>query len=155
MILEQVFSADRVILKLESEDKEELFEEMVQCMVTSNPSINREEAIRALQERESKMSTGIMHSIAVPHGNAASVKGVIGAIGISRTGIEYQSLDKAPVHLVFMLLCSPQETEAHLEVLKELAAVLQHPSFIKEIMDLNSQEDVYRLLCEYEARLGQ
>lgn len=154
MILEKVFASDRIILNLESKDKDELFEEMVQSIVTSCPSVDREEALTALQERESKMSTGIMHGIAVPHGNATSVDKAIGAIGISKSGIDYDALDKAPVHVVFMFLSSPTETEAHLEVLKEIAAVLQNPAFVKEVMSQTSNEGVFRLLCEYEAKLA-
>ena len=154
MILDSVFSPDAVIVDLESTEKDELFEEMVQCLVSHNSGINRDEALEALRDRESKMSTGIMHGIAVPHGNCESVKGVVGCIGISHYGISYQSLDGSPVNLVFMLLCNPGETERHLSVLKEVAAVLQNPAFMKEVMELKTPQEVYDLLCRYEAALA-
>lgn len=151
MTLEQVFVPERVVLNLESSDKEELFEELLNVLVSAQPSIDWTEALAALKEREAKMSTGIMHGIAVPHGNCNSVSDVIGVIGISRAGIDYEALDKAPVHLVFMLLCNPKATEAHLEVLKELATVMQNPAFIKEVMEKTSGQEVYDLLCECKA----
>ena len=69
MILDQVFSPESVILNLESSDKEELFEELLESIVAVQPEIDRAQALSALRERESKMSTGIMHGIAVPHGH--------------------------------------------------------------------------------------
>ncbi len=149
MILEWGFSPETVVMNLESTEKDELFEEMVQAIVAAHPDVDRQEALDAVRDRESKMSTGIMHDIAVPHGNCSSVEQVIGAIGISRKGIDYDSLDKAPVHLVFMILCSPEHPEMHLSVLKEISAVLQNPTFLKEVLEKQTAKEVYDLLCAF------
>ncbi len=153
MVLEQVFSPESVILNLESKDKNSLFEEMLGAIISVQPDIDRDRALAALHGREEKMSTGIMHGIAVPHGTCDSVANVVGAIGISRSGIEYDSLDGAPVNLVFMLLCNPNATEIHLAVLKDLASILQNPAFIKEVMEKTSGQEVYDLLCRYKSSL--
>ena len=149
MILEWGFSPKTVVMNLESTEKDELFEEMVEAIVSVHPEVDRNQALEALRERESKMSTGIMHDIAVPHGNCLSVKEVIGAIGISRKGIDYDSLDKAPVHLVFMILCSPEHPDMHLSVLKEISSVLQSPTFLKEVLEKQTPQEVYDLLCTF------
>ena len=154
MILDQVFSPESVILNLESSDKEELFEELLESIVAVQPEIDRAQALSALRERESKMSTGIMHGIAVPHGHCPCVKNVVGAIGISRKGIDYDALDKAPVSLVFMVLSAPEETERHLKVLKALASILQNPMFAKQIVEMQNARQVYDLVCQYEASLA-
>lgn len=150
MVLDQVFSADSIILDLKSKEKSALFAEMLDAIKLANPDVDKEEALTALCERESKMSTGIMHDIAVPHGSCNSVKKTIGAIGISREGIDYKSLDGDPVHFVFMMLSGTGETEGHLSALKELASILQNPSFIKDLKNQNTQQAVYNLLCSYE-----
>ena len=150
MILEKVFSPETVILNLESTDKDELFEEMVEAIVRVHPELDRAQALTALRERESKMSTGIMHGIAVPHGNCASATDVVGAIGIRHAGIDYDSLDKAPVNLVFLVLCNPEQPEMHLSVLKELASVLQNPGFVADVMEKKTAQEVYDLLCAYK-----
>ena len=150
MVLQQVFSPKSVILQLQSTDKEELFEEMLEAVVAVQPDIDRSEALAALRDRESKMSTGIMHSVAVPHCCIDTVQGVVGAVGISRSGIDYGSLDGAPVHYVFMLVGNTGDNAQHLKVLKGLASVLQQPRFIEELPEKKSAADVYNLLCEYE-----
>lgn len=150
MSLSQVFCPECIILDLESIEKNKLFEELIANVVSVFPDVDYDEALAAIMEREAKMSTGIMHDIAVPHGSSGSVKQTIGVIGVSRKGIEYDSLDKSPVHFVFMLLSSSNETEQHLSVLRDLASVLQNPSFIKELSEKQSRQEAYDLLCKYE-----
>ena len=150
MILGQVFTAEKVIINLKSSDKDSVFEEMVSVLAEKTPGLDRLQALDAIKERESKMTTGIMHDVAIPHGRCMTADGVSGVIGISKEGIEYGSLDKSPVHYVFMLMCGIQDAEKHLEVLKSLSAVLQKPDFIKELSQLSSPEKVMELLLKYE-----
>ena len=150
MVLEDVFTKETVIVDLESTEKDELFEEMVEALHFVYPEIDRAEAIFALNDRESKMSTGIMHSVAVPHAVVLSLKGLVGAIGISRKGIDYDSLDKAPVYIVFMILAGEGQTEKHVQILKSLAVVLQKPGFVEKLSSCSSAADVYNLIIETE-----
>lgn len=150
MIFSKVFSSESVILDLQSKDKDSLFEELVNALYATDHSLDKEEILLSVKERESKMTTGIMHSIGVPHGNSKSVKGCIGAIGISRSGIEYESLDGQPVHFVFMLICGNGEDELHLEVLKMLATILQDSSFVEKLLGMKDSKDVIDLLCSSE-----
>lgn len=150
MFFSKVFSPKSILINLESEDKDELFEEMVQAIYSAHPEINREEALKALQARESQMSTGIIHGIAVPHGTSGSVRGCIGAVGISRNGIDYNALDGEPVNLVFMLLCGAQDNELHLEVLKKLAELLKNPEFAAGLFEKTSAQEVFDAMCEAE-----
>ncbi len=150
MIFSKVFSPESIILNLESEEKDELFEEMVQVIHSVNPEVNREDALKALNERESQMSTGIMHGIAVPHGICSSVKGCVGAIGLSRKGIDYDALDGSPVNIVFMFLSGSGENELHLKLLKKLAEVLQDPLFVAKLFEKTSAQEILDAICEAE-----
>ncbi len=150
MVFSKVFSPKSIIVNLESEEKDELFEEMVQAIHSANPEIDREDALKALHEREAQMSTGILHGVAVPHGTSKCVKGCIGAIGISRKGIDYDALDGAPVNVVFMLLCGANDNDLHLEVLKELATVLQDPLFVTKLYEMTSPQEIFDTLCEVQ-----
>ncbi len=151
MTLDKVFSEKCIILDLKSTNKDDLFEEMVKKIVSVQPKIDLNQAVNALRDRESKMSTGIMHSIAIPHGTCSSVPHVIGAIGISKGGIDYDSLDKSPVHIVFMILFNHDETENHLAVLQSLASFLQDPSFVRQLLEQTSEDSVFSLLKNFDA----
>lgn len=153
MILGKVFSPKTISINLKSEDREEAFEELAVLLHASYPEIDREEALKVIREREEKMSTGIKAGIAVPHGKISTAKGVQGVIGISHSGIDYESLDGKPVHLIFMLLSSPDECEYHLRVLRHLSQILDKPGFYDEIMNQQSADGVYSVLCRYETQL--
>ena len=153
MVLGEIFLKDTVVLNLSSTEKDELFEELVETIHSHHPIFDKKIALEALNLREAKMTTGIMHSIAIPHALIPSMKGSIGAIGISREGIDYDSLDKAPVHAVFMIIGSENETEQHIQILKRLAAVLQIPNFIENLISLKSSSEIYNFICKAEESL--
>lgn len=154
MVLGAALSQKAVIINLESEDKDEVFEELIEKLVAINPQLDRRLALLAVQEREAKMSTGILSGIAVPHGKTTTVKGVQGVIGISRNGIEYDALDGKPVHVIVLLLSSPDSSELHLRVLKHLARLLDNTAFYRELLEQKSPEAVYNLVCRYEEDLN-
>jgi mannitol/fructose-specific phosphotransferase system IIA component (Ntr-type) len=148
MLLRDVFSAERIKVDLESESKDELFEEMVNVYVTANRDFaDRGALLKALLDREALMSTGIKKGIAVPHGKTTAVQDVL---GISPKGIDYEALDGQPVYLVFMLLSSPDASELHLRTLRKLAILLENPSFASELMQAKSAEGASQVLRRYE-----
>ncbi|MDR2467990.1 MAG: PTS sugar transporter subunit IIA [Spirochaetaceae bacterium] len=150
MLLSEVFLPEFIIDDLQADDKEEVFEEMVDhfCRVTK---LNvREEVLAALREREAKMSTGIQNGIAIPHGKSAAVKNVFGVLGISKKGIDYDSLDGKPVHLVLMLLAPPVEAEHHLHLLQRMANFLRNPQFYQDVTGARTAQEISVILTKYE-----
>lgn len=155
MLLGDIFTKDTIVVNLESTEKDELFEELVEKIHSCFPEVDRAEALKELNEREEKMSTGIMHSVAIPHAQISSIRTTVGAIGISKDGIDYDSLDKAPVYVVFLLLGPENEAERHIQILKSLAQVLQIPGFVDKITKCNTSGEAYKLLCDSEESLIQ
>ena len=153
-MLDQIFPCENIVVNLESEDKDEAFEEMIEVLVSAQPQLDRGEALAALRARESKMSTGIVPGIAVPHAISKTVNGLAGAIGISRNGIDYDALDKQPVHIVFMLLFAVGEAERHLSVMRNLSGLLQMPEFSKTILSKRTPQEVHDAIASFEAELA-
>lgn len=153
MLLDKVFNPKAVNIDLKSEDKDEVFEELIEELVSVNPSLDRSVALAAVKEREAKMSTGIMSGIAVPHAKTGAVSDVQGAIGISRSGIDYDALDGKPVHLIVLILSGADSTELHLRVLKRLARLLENSEFYAELMEQKTAEAAYNVFCKYEKEL--
>ena len=153
MLLDKDFNPNAVNIDLKSEDKDEVFEELIEELVSVNPSLDRSVALAAVKEREAKMSTGIMSGIAVPHAKTSAVTDVQGAIGISRSGIDYDALDGKPVHLIVLILSGADSTELHLRVLKRLARLLENSEFYAELMEQKTAEAAYNVFCKYEKEL--
>lgn len=150
MILGQVFNPKTICVNLESEEKEEVFEELVEKLIELKPNLNRQNILSAIYERENLMSTGIKEGIAVPHGKTDEIDEVIGVLGISRKGIDYDALDNKPVYLVFLLLSSKSNAEFHLRVLRHLSTVIETSGFTSELMEQKTAEDAYQVICKYD-----
>jgi PTS system fructose-specific IIC component/PTS system nitrogen regulatory IIA component len=154
MLLQDVFIPASIKIGLESEDKDELFEELVDVLAKEEGrSFPRSAVLTAVKDREEKMSTGIKRGIALPHGKALGITGVHGAIGISKLGIDYASLDGEPVYLVFMLVSSPQDSDLHLAALKRLAVLLDDPEFYTDLLRADSPDRASAIIRNYETKL--
>ena len=150
MILGQVFNPKTICVNLESEYKDEVFEELVEKVISRKPNLDRQKILDAIAERESLMSTGIKEGIAVPHGKLDDIEEVMGVVGISKAGIDYEALDNKPVHLVFLLLSSKNNAEFHLRVLRHLSTVIEASGFVSELMDQTDADGVYQVICKYD-----
>ena len=150
MFLYNIFLPEFIKIGLEAEDKDEVFEEMVDILCRTKSSGDREEILKVLWERESKMSTGIQTGIAIPHAKSATVEHVRGVLGISKKGIEYGALDGKPVYLLFMILTPKTDSEEHLRFLKRLSELLSNHEFYTELMAQSDPQGVNRIIKKYE-----
>jgi PTS system fructose-specific IIC component/PTS system nitrogen regulatory IIA component len=150
MFLHDVFLPNRIKINLEAEDKDEAFEELTDHLCQAIKSNAREDILSALREREAKMSTGIQKGIAIPHGKTNARSTVARALGISRTGIDYDALDGEPVYILFMIIAPQKDTEKHLRILKRLAELLENPNFCIEHQAQRDAQSAYRIICKYE-----
>jgi len=149
MLLQDIFRPESIKTDLEANNKDELFEELADCF-SRDKKTNRKEILSALKKREAKMSTCIQKGVAIPHGKTAAVESVLGVLGISRKGVDYDSLDGEPVYVLFALVAPEKDTESQLKILKRLAALLDNPQFLPDLQAQNNAEEVCRLICKYE-----
>jgi PTS system fructose-specific IIC component/PTS system nitrogen regulatory IIA component len=150
MFLYHTFPPELIIVNLQAEDKDEVFEEMADKFCQTTGISSRENLLQALWERETKMSTGIQKGVAIPHGKVNGVKDVYGVLGISKNGIDYDALDGQPVYLVFMLLVPQTDSEEHLQILKRLSEMLHNHNFYTELMAQNNQNGVNDVIRKFE-----
>ena len=153
MFLHDVFPPDFIKINLEAEDKDKAFEELVDHFCQAGKITARKDILNALIEREAKMSTGIQKGIAIPHGNTNAVDTVCGTLGISRRGVDYDSLDGEPVYLLFMIIGPPKNAETHLRILKLLSELLENPQFSIDLQSQKNSLDAHKVIRKYEDML--
>jgi mannitol/fructose-specific phosphotransferase system IIA component (Ntr-type) len=146
MPLSDIFERELIKLDLESKTRDEVFGELVETIVVSHPEFDREEMLEAVISRENRMNTAILPGVAVPHGYCNAVNGIIGAMGFSRAGIDYDSPDS--VHSVFMILMDGSSRERHLGALSRLLALL-NSEFFAVIRSAESPQEVYNVLRRF------
>ena len=148
MNISDLLTPQLIKIDLESEDKEELFEEMVQLFVDEDLLSDRDAALEALFEREAKMSTGISKWLALPHGKLDEADGLLISVATSDIGIEYDSLDGELVYVVVMVFAEIGNPGPHIEALAEISRLFSIPGFIDRVRAARLPEDILSMIKE-------
>ena len=126
MTLANLLSADQVIPEMQSSERWSAISELVN-LLTAQGRIregDRQDVIDALYQREHTMSTGIGFGIAIPHASSEKLTEVVAAFGRSSTGIEFGSLDHAPVRFIVLFVVPKDQFQIHLRTLAAIAKFL-------------------------------
>lgn len=134
------------IKRLEATDKFEALEELARVFEDTNICSNVDVLIRALKEREEIMSTGIGMGIAIPHAKVSAVKKMAFAIGISRKGINFDSLDGNPTKLVILVAAGEKQHKDYLRLLSNIIAILKNEKTKNMLIDADSPEDIMKII---------
>ena len=135
-----------IVVDLKATNKKEVLEELIEVLVSVYHELNREQMVHALLEREKLGSTGIGDGVAIPHGKLAGLKQLISCFGKSDKGVEFQSMDKKPAHLFFLLFAPENSAGIHLKALARISRLLKRPSFRKELLKAQSEQEIYETL---------
>ena len=154
-MLTDYVSVNDIKLNLESTDRDEAFAELTELLVAKCPSLNRAEYLKALTERENKMSTAVFPGIAVPHAVCESAKETSIVIGISKGGIEFEPTDanqkeNPVVNVIFQTAFERENTGSHLNVLRDILYIVSKPEFFEKILKVNSSQEAFELIQELE-----
>lgn len=146
MDVSHIFRQQTVSLDLKSADKEAAIGDLIDLLVAAGDVPDRQAALEAVLEREGKMSTGMQNGIAIPHGKTDTVPGIAAAVGVFRKGIEFQSLDGKPTHIV-LLTVSPQKMAGlHVQFLAEVGRLLAEAPVRDRILRARSTEELIGIL---------
>ncbi len=116
-------------------------------IIADKPEIgDPNELYKKFIEREKIMSTGIGAGIAVPHVKLNSVKDFVIAIGISKNGIKFDSLDGKPVHIIIMIAAPAHKHAEYLKLLAQIVLILKNPELRKKIIRSKNEDEIFELL---------
>ena len=135
---------------LSAEDKHAVIHELVQALVDAN-AIRREDKesiVKAILKREELGSTGIGRGVAVPHTKHPSVDQLVGTVGVSAEGVDFNSLDGERVQLFFLLISPPDRPGDHLRALENISRQLRDDTFCRFLKHSKTAEDIQQLLEE-------
>jgi mannitol/fructose-specific phosphotransferase system IIA component (Ntr-type) len=106
--------------------------------------------VRILEEREAKMSTGIANGLGLPHGKLPEAKQTLLAMGISKEGIEYDSLDGELVYIVITIFAELENPGQHIQVLAEISRLFSIPGFKERIQAAATPAEVLDIIRSEE-----
>lgn len=150
MKIAELLGKDTIKLNLKANSKMEVLDQLVDVLYDADRLNDKELYKEEILKRESLSSTGIGEGIGIPHGKTSAVKKASLALGIFRDGVDFDSLDGAPVNIVFMIAAPEGANNEHLETLSRLSVLLMNPEFKEGLLSSKVPEDVFSLLDKFE-----
>jgi len=139
---------DCVILSLKHKNKKNTILSIIDHLIDKKriTKKDKKEISRAIFQREEMGSTAIGNHIAFPHARTNVVKDIVICIGISKEGIDFDSLDQEPVHIVALLLSNQKESGLHLKMLAFLARMLRDKYLVQRLKNAKTEKEIISLL---------
>jgi fructose-specific phosphotransferase system IIA component len=147
MNLGNLLSVDRIVPEMQANERWSAIVELVDLLVARGKvnTEDKEVVLAALRAREETMSTGIGFGIAIPHASSERVKEVVAAFGRSARGIEFDSLDNAPVKYIVLFVVPKDQFQTHLRTLAAIAKFLNDRAVRERLGSAPTAEEIYAI----------
>ena len=143
--LKKILCKDNIFLKLQAEDKEGIIREMISRLTDCGMIKDKESALRAVIERENKMSTGMKNGVAIPHGKTDSVEQLIAAVALKISGVDFDSTDGQPSFIFIMTISPASRSGPHIQFLAEVSKILRDAGARKRLLAAENTEEVIKI----------
>ena len=141
-------SEEAITTDLKSVNKTEAIKELVELLIISGDvdKKDKNKVVQLLLAREALGSTAIGHNVGIPHAKADCVKSLVGAFGLSRKGVDFDSLDGEPVYIFFLLLAPQDSAGPHLKALARISRLIKDKYFRDTLKAAKDKKDVIRII---------
>lgn len=148
MNIRKVLSEDTIRLNLKAATKQELIEELLDVLVASGHVLDRKASLKALLEREHKMSTGMQNGLALPHAKCDAVDRLVAALGIKPEGMDFESIDREPSRIFILTLSPLNRTGPHIQFLAEIGRQISNADARAKLLAARTPAEVMAAFSE-------
>jgi PTS system nitrogen regulatory IIA component len=141
-----------VIPDLKGTDKPSILKELSGVLVKPCQVSSVEELVQVLLDREKLGSTGIGEGIAIPHGRLKKLKRFYISFGRSLNGVDFDSIDRKPSQLFFLVMAPENSAVDNLKLLSRIVTLLKEPSFKKRLMETPSPKELFQIISEEDEK---
>jgi mannitol/fructose-specific phosphotransferase system IIA component (Ntr-type) len=151
MNLGDILSLETIVPDLRATNRWEAIDQLIDNLVATKKiqACNRDAILAVVKKRESSMSTGIGFGIGIPHASTDLIQEVVGALGRSGGGIDFDALDNQPVNLVMLFLVPQGQFQKHLHTLANIAKLLHIKEFRQELEQAADAAAMYAIIKKY------
>jgi mannitol/fructose-specific phosphotransferase system IIA component (Ntr-type) len=151
MDLGDILSKPQILPDLRATNRWEAIDELIDNLVTTGKiqSGDRDAVTAAVKKRETSMSTGIGFGIGIPHASTDLIYEVVGALGRSKAGVNFDALDNQPVKLVMLFLVPQGQFQKHLHTLANIAKFLHKTDFRQALEQAPDADAMLKIIKEY------
>jgi mannitol/fructose-specific phosphotransferase system IIA component (Ntr-type) len=137
-----------VLLDLPDTEKTKIIERLTASLEPSGAVVDFDKAVADLIDREKQGSTALGRGVALPHAKTLGVRSPGLAFGLCRGGVEFESMDGLPVHLVFLFVVPRARPGLHLKVLAALNRFLRNEENRKSLLGASDETSIRKILSE-------
>ena len=150
----EFLSKKAIITDIKSTKKEDVIKELVDVIVSAGEiqKRDRNKIINALMERESLGSTAIGQGIAIPHAKADYVDKLVAAFGLSKKGVDFDSLDGESAYIFFLLLAPQDSAGPHLKALARISRLLKDKYFRDTLRACEDDKSVIKVITQEDEK---
>jgi len=150
MKLSKFCDENLIAFQLKAATKDAIIEELVDLASGSPLVKDRDELLHDIIHRENMVTTGIGYGVAFPHAKTKATKGIVIAFGRSEKGIDFDAMDKKPVHVFFLIAAPEDAIGAHLNVMARLSYIMKSEENRQKLMTVNSPGELLSILDSVE-----
>ncbi len=154
MKLSEFIRPELVKVGLEAENKWDAITQLVDLIVAAKDikPEHRADTLEVIFDRERSMSTGMERGIAIPHANSSLLSEVVGAIGIAKSGVDFESLDNIPAQLIVLLVIPKNKFQKHVRTLAGIARLFNHEQMAVALRNAKDSEEVMKIIIAEEGK---
>ena len=141
-----------ISVDVKATDKEGVIRELADLLANATGMKNKEELIRAVLAREALGSTGIGQGVGIPHAKSHVVTELVAAFGLSKDGVNFDSLDGEPVHIFFLLIAPEESAGPHLKALARISRMLKDKYFRELLRKAKSESEILQIIQDEDSK---
>ena len=149
-LISSLLEPSQVAVDVDAPDKKALFERAA-ALLEAASGLSRTQVVDSLLARERLGSTGLGQGIAIPHGRVKGLRNAVGAFLRVRVPIPFDAPDDRPVSMAFVLLVPERATDAHLQILSELAQMFSDRELRRQLAAAPEAASAQRLIAGWQA----
>ncbi|WP_110948474.1 PTS IIA-like nitrogen regulatory protein PtsN [Pseudomonas bohemica] len=146
--LENILTPGRSLVNVPGASKKAVLEEIAKLIGQQVPEFERQTVYESLIAREKLGSTGFGNGIAIPHCRLRGCTSPVSAVLHLERPVDFDAIDGAPVDLLFVLLVPEAATDAHLELLRQIASMLDRSDVRTRLRDARNSEELYNVVLD-------
>jgi fructose-specific phosphotransferase system IIA component len=147
---------DMVLSDLSGQNAEQVLKELIDFLKKRNKITRGKELFEKLVQRENLGSTAIGKGFAIPHCKQKAVSKPLVVLAVSKSGIDFKSMDKKPTHIFFLVVSSPENPSLNLQILAAIAHLVRKSVHLKKkILEAQSIEEVLEVIRSEEEKIHE
>ncbi|RTZ99618.1 MAG: PTS sugar transporter subunit IIA [Deltaproteobacteria bacterium] len=136
---------EAIITDLKATNKMGVIEELI-TPISQITQTDKTELIRVIMSRERLGSTGIGDGVGIPHGKLKNLPALVLGFGLSRKGVDFESIDGKRTYIFFLLLTPEDAAGLHLKLLARISRLLKNDLFRQQLIDAQNSDEVYAVI---------